>query len=367
MTVGALAPDPSVRATRRHRARRWIAAVSALVVVVALALALFLRLPYYTISPGSSRAVESLITVENATTYETDGQVDFLTVSLRQATAAELAYAWFDSAIEVKSKDDLFGKKVTESENHAINVRMMSDSKDAATYQALNRLGYTIPSSGTGAVVASVQDPSPAHGVLTAGDVVVAVGGAPITMNDQLVAVIRASAPGTVLPLTVEAIDHSNQRPVSVTVGARPDDATRGYLGITTFTRDLNFDFPVTVGINSGQVSGPSAGLAFTLGLLDVLSPGSLTGGAHVAVTGTMDLDGHVGPVGGVHQKVVAARRAGATLMLVPTSELDDARRYAETLRIEPADTLDEALAVLTTLGGGDAVLPPKSVPVAAP
>ena len=171
MTVGALAPDPSVRATRRHRARRWIAAVSALVVVVALALALFLRLPYYTISPGSSRAVESLITVENATTYETDGQVDFLTVSLRQATAAELAYAWFDSAIEVKSKDDLFGKKVTESENHAINVRMMSDSKDAATYQALNRLGYTIPSSGTGAVVASVQDPSPAHGVLTAGDV----------------------------------------------------------------------------------------------------------------------------------------------------------------------------------------------------
>lgn len=357
------APRPT---TRRHRVRRWIAVVSALVVVVALALAVFLRLPYYMISPGSSRAVEGLITVQGAPTYDTDGQVDFLTVSLKQATAAELAYAWFDSAIEVRSKDELFGTQ-SESENHAVNVRMMSDSKDAATYQALTRLGYDITSTGTGAVVASVQANSPATGHLAVGDVVVAIGGDPVTMNDQLVARVRASKPGEVLDLTVEALDHTGQHQVAVTVGARPDDPALGYLGVSTFTRDLTFDFPVTVGINSGQVSGPSAGLAFTLGLLDVLSPGSLTGGAHVAATGTMDLDGHVGPVGGVHQKVVAARRAGATLMLVPSSELEEARRYADSLRIEPADTLDEALAVLTTLGGGDSVLPAPVVPVPVP
>lgn len=347
-----------IPATRRRRVIVWSIAV---VIVALVSAALFIRLPYYTLSPGSSRATEPLITVQNAPTYDTEGSVDFLTVSLRQATAAELLVAWVDPAVEVESRDDLFGRQ-TEAENHQINVRMMSDSKDAATYQALTRLGYTVPSSGTGAVVATVQAGGPAEGVLTPSDVIVAVGATPVTMNNELIAAIGASTPGVPVELTVEKYDGSGRRVVTVTIGARPGDPAKGYLGVTSFTRDLTFDFPVTVGIDSGAVSGPSAGLAFTLGLLDVLSPGSLTGGQHIAATGTMDLNGVVGPVGGVHQKVVAARRAGATLMLVPSSELEEARRHAGSLRVEPADTLDDALAVLTTIGGGDDVLPPAPV-----
>ena len=113
------------------------------------------------------------------------------------------------------------------------------------------------------------------------------------------------------------------------------------------------------VTIDSGRVGGPSAGLAFTLGLLDVLTADSITGGLRIATTGTMSLDGSVGPVGGVHQKVVAAKREGVELLLVPSNELDEARRYADGLRIEPVDDLDQALAVLATVGGGDDVLPP--------
>ncbi len=341
------------------RARRLVVWVVAAVVVGLVSAALFIRLPYYTLSPGSSRATEPLITVADAETFQNDGAVDFLTVSLRQATAAELAAAWFDSAVEVESEGDLFGKQ-SESENHDTNVRMMSDSKDAATYQALTRLGYTITSSGTGAIVAGVRSDGPAHGVLSKGDVIVAVQGQPITLNSQLVAALGAGTPGSLVDLAVQNYDGTDERTIELRLGARPDDPTRGYLGVSTFTRDLNFDFPVTVTINSGVVSGPSAGLAFTLGVLDVLTPGSLTGGLHIATTGTMDLNGVVGPVGGVHQKVVAARRSGAELMLVPSTELDEARRYAEGLRIEPADSLDEALAVLTTVGGGNDVLPPK-------
>ena len=343
---------------RRRRILLW--ASSALIVAL-VAAALFIRLPYYTLSPGSSRATEPLIMVENAQTYENEGEVDFLTVSLRQATSAELLVAWIDSAIEVESKDELFGRK-SESENREVNLRMMSDSKDSATFQALTRLGYSIPSSGTGAVIASVQSDGPTSGVLTVGEVIVAVDDVAITMNDQLVALIGASTPGTLRQVSVERLDGTDG-----TIGARPDDPSRGYLGVSTFTRDLTFDFPVTVTIDSGTVSGPSAGLAFTLGLLDVLTPGSLTGGQHIAATGTMDLNGQVGPVGGVHQKVVAARRAGATLMLVPSDELDEARSVAGGLRVEPADTLDQALAVLTTLGGGDAVLPPAPATSAVP
>jgi PDZ domain-containing protein len=119
------------------------------------------------------------------------------------------------------------------------------------------------------------------------------------------------------------------------------------------------------VTIDSGRVGGPSAGLAFTLGLLDVMTPGSLTGGLSIATTGTMELDGRVGLVGGVPQKVEAARRQGVQLMLVPTDEIEEARRHADGLRIEPVDDLDDALDVLTTVGGGNAVLPaaPTSPP----
>jgi len=123
---------------RRRRLLLW--ASSALFVAL-VAAALFIQLPYYTLSPGSSRATEPLIKVENAQTYENDGEVDFLTVSLRQATSAELLVAWIDSAIEVESRDELFGRK-SESENREVSLRMMSDSKDSATFQALTRLGY---------------------------------------------------------------------------------------------------------------------------------------------------------------------------------------------------------------------------------
>ena len=117
----------------------------------------------------------------------------------------------------------------------------------------------------------------------------------------------------------------------------------------------------VQITIDSGRVGGPSAGLAFTLGILDVMTPGSLTGGLTISATGTMGLDGTVGPIGGIHQKVMASRRAGVDLMFVPASEIDEARKYAGNLRVEPVDTLDQALAILTSVGGGNAALPQRA------
>ena len=149
-------------------------------------------------------------------------------------------------------------------------------------------------------------------------------------------------------------------------VDARETESSKGFLGVSTFTRDLSFKFPVQISIDSGQVGGPSAGLAFTLGILDVMTPGSLTGGLKISTTGTMAIDGTVGPIGGIHQKVMASRRAGVQLMLVPASEIDEARKYAGDLRIEPVETLDQALEILTTVGGGNSVLPAVGSSIAA-
>jgi Lon-like protease len=110
--------------------------------------------------------------------------------------------------------------------------------------------------------------------------------------------------------------------------------------------------------VSTPDVGGPSAGLAFTLGIMDVMTKGSLTGGHKVATTGTMDVDGNVGPIGGMHQKVLAVKASGAIEFLVPSSEAAEARKYAGSLKIVPVDTIDQALTALTKLGGGNKVLP---------
>jgi PDZ domain-containing protein len=124
-------------------------------------------------------------------------------------------------------------------------------------------------------------------------------------------------------------------------------------VGVDVQTRDLKYEFPVDVGIDTGEVGGPSAGLAFTLAVLDVLTPGELTGGHRVAVTGTMGLDGRVGPVGGAAQKAITVRDAGYEVFLVPSDELAEVKAaVGDDLRVVAVDTLAEALHALDSLGG---------------
>jgi len=345
------------------RRRRWLTSIGFLLTIVVITLGLVLRLPYYVMSPGSSRPTESLISVSGAQTYENDGAVDFLTVSLRQATPVEALAAWVNPDLDLTPEEDILGKQ-TPDQNRDLNIRMMSDSKDAAQYQALTRLGYTVESNGTGAVVAAVVESGPSASALVPGDVIVSANGRQISFSQELINVISATAPGSTITLGVEPFDATMDgarpaRDVQVVLGARESDPSKGFLGVSTFTRDLAFNYPVQISIDSGRVGGPSAGLAFTLGILDVMTPGSLTGGLKVSATGTMALDGTVGPIGGIHQKVMASRRAGVDLMLVPASEVDEARKYAGDLRIEPVESLTQALEVLTTVGGGNLVLPP--------
>lgn len=347
---------------RWSRRRRRLTSLGFFFAVLIITLGLVLRLPYYVMSPGSSRPTESLISVSGAQTYVNEGEVDLLTVSLRQATPFEVLAAWVNPDLDLASREDILGKQ-SPDQNRDLNLRLMTESKDAAQYQALTRLGYPVESNGTGAVVGSVIESGPSANLLVPGDVIVRANDQPISFSQQLINVISAMAPGEMITLGVEPFDSTLEgarpsREVQVLLGAREGDTTKGFLGVSTFTRDLSFTFPVEVTIDSGRVGGPSAGLAFTLGILDAMTPESLTGGLNVSVTGTITLDGSVGPIGGIHQKVMASRRAGVDLMLVPASEIDEARKYAGDMRVEPVESLTQALEVLTTVGGGNLVLP---------
>jgi PDZ domain-containing protein len=196
----------------------------------------------------------------------------------------------------------------------------------------------------------------------------VAVDGSPIEGTEALRDLLQVGGPGASHTVTVERPPGSPTRvEVEVATIAAPDDPSRAVIGIITEPRIIDLVLPTDadgrewdVAIDSGDVGGPSAGLAFTLSILDVLTPGELTGGRRVAVTGTIELDGTVGPVGGGLQKSLAVRNAGYEAFLVPSDEYPAVEAaIGEDVRVIAVDTLQEALDALDSLGGNVASLEP--------
>ncbi len=235
-------------------------------------------------------------------------------------------------------------------------VQEMDQATTDAPVAALRRLGYRVSSTYHGSRVFLVQAGSPAaRAGVHCGDSIVAVDGHPTLTTPALVRAIEAHSPGSVVTLTVERDGPGGrlvERRLAVTLGERPGDPSAGFLGIATEALPT-YHLPFHIGIDVGDIGGPSDGLALTLGIIDALSGGQLTGGHVVAVTGTIGPHGGVGPVGGVRQKTVAVERAGATVFLVPSSEVGTARSEADRrLRVEGVDSLAQALADLKALGG---------------
>ena len=348
--------DGSGGSRRRSRRRIWPIALTVLLVTFVIGAAT-VELPYYAYRPGSVRDTEPLITIADDQTFPSDGTISYTTVSLRQATLLGMLMGWLDDDVDVFPRDKVLGDRNAE-ENRTLNLQMMDTSKQVATQVALERLGHPVDVSITGETVVNVLPDLPADGVLEPGDTITAVNGERLDEPDDLTRVLSADSPGDEVTITVEPPSGSQPRDVELALGADPDDPDRAIIGIEVTGRGIDFDFPVDVTIDTGDVGGPSAGLAFTLAIIDDLTPGDLTGGADVAVTGTISSDGTVGPVGGTGQKAAAVRAEGYDVFLVPTADYDAARRHAGDVDVIAVDTLDEALAALGDLGGNVDELP---------
>lgn len=251
-------------------------------------------------------------------------------------------------------------------------TQQMTGATSSAAVVALRRMGYKVGENDQGAQVDEVAPGTPAAAAgVHCNDLITAVDGQPIRTANDLVKAIHAATPGQTVSITA-ARAGSGGKTTTVQLRARlagtpaeggqPALPHQAFLGVVTETR-ASFTYPFPVDINVGQIGGPSAGLALTLGLLDALSNGQLTGGHKVAATGTIDLQGNVGDVGGVAQKTVAVRHAGAQLFLVPPQELAAARSEARSMKVLPVSTLSQALADLRAIGGH--IPAPSSAPAA--
>ncbi len=341
--------------------RRWVVAGVILGLLAGIVVAGFLiRVPKVALKPGGIRATENLVLIDGAEEFESEGNLYYTTVRIPLLTVWEWMAASIDDASDVRDQEEIFGTQTPE-ENDLCNAQMMRTSKSTAVIVALNRLGFE-PVSASGAAVERLVEDGAARSVIECGDVIVAVDGVSTLSSGALRDQIITRAPGDEIELTVENVV-GEQRTESLTLGDNGEG--QGLLGVVTGTRFDQNELPFDVDISTGNVGGPSAGLAFTLSILDKLTEGDLPGGMEVAITGTMRLDGTVGGVGGVRQKVIAARRGGADVFIMPVQrecdpELpvcarDEIYAGAGDMEIVEVGTLDEALAALERLGG-DAV-----------
>jgi len=321
------------------------------------AAAFLVELPYYVVQPGSVRSADERVDILGSTDDDPDGEVFFTTVYLHRATPALMARAWLDDAVEIRTSEEMYPDGDREGQRQ-LNRRRMDLSKLVATRVALDYLGIDAEYDSNGTRVLGVAPGSPSADVLRPDDVIVEVDGGEIGMPSDIAEELSGRQPGETVDVLVRRPldDDVAEERLSVELAADPEDPQRPMLGIEAEPASPVVRSEVDVSVDSGEVSGPSAGLAWALAIVDRLSPGSLTQGRSIAVTGEIRDDGSVGEVGGVAQKTAAVKRRGVDVFVFPADTPEEVQREmrriaGDDLELRPVATFDEAVEALVPNG----------------
>lgn len=317
---------------------------------------LFIPTPYTIQSPGPTfdtlEQVDiegetlDMIEIDGAQTYPTEGQLELTTISVSgpptsTSTLLEVLYHAAQPYPAITPAELLYPPDTTGDEVRSQNAEAMADSQSWAVAAALEHLGIDYQQR---LFALDFAEDSPAAQFLEPNDEILSLNGTQITGHGQL----------------VNTIQEANGQPVDLRVRRNGDDQTftipvtqaeDGTYQIGVYL-DSEFVFPIDVEIHLQDVGGPSAGLIFTLALIDRMTEDSVTDGRHIAGTGTIDPDGTVGPIGGVQQKVMAAASAGATIFLAPETNCSEITHVPDGMTVYSVDTLDTALEILDAPAG---------------
>jgi PDZ domain-containing protein len=331
--------------------RRTAASIAAsLLLLVLLLVAALMPVPYVAMSPGPTVDVlaesegEEIIEVSGHKRYETEGRLELTTIKLtgpgQSLSLRQALTAWFDSSRAVYPREAFYDDDVSEQEVETEGAVEMVSSQDTAVAVALTELGYELTPVTE---VLSVTPGSPAEGELETRDHLVSVNGKSVTEAADVSETVRATPSGESVEFVVRR--GGETRTVEVTPEPSEDDPDVPVVGIVV---GASYDFPFDVSLRLDEnIGGPSAGLIFSLGVYDTLTPGALTGGAAIAGTGTIEEGGSVGPIGGIQQKIFAAADSGAELFLVPPDNCSSALAAGiddEEMRLVKAPTMHSAL-----------------------
>ena len=320
-----------------------------LVLFISISSLSLVKTDYYFMSPGPPYQWD--IEYGEIENYEFEGNLFQLTV--RRDEASALIYAWslLNDTYDLYPREVILPDGVTPKELSEISIQNMRTSENVAIAVALKNLGYKIESKGDGVAVVGLLDDSPVKNKLKKGDLLNSINNTEIYSATEFISTLRTYSIGETVSIGLlrETNGVKEQIYIETILVEHVEYKGEPMVGFLATTVNERFDFPFEVDIKTGNVGGPSAGLMMALNVYNNLIPEDITNSTVVAGTGTIEIDGSVGPVGGIKQKIIAAKRAGAELILVPVANFEEAKLFeTDNTAIIAVDSFDEALSVIS-------------------
>ena len=304
---------------------------------------------YYFMSPGPPYQWE--IEYGNNENYSFDGNLYQLTVRRDEANIYVYLWSLLNSSYDLYPREVILPDGVTPQELSEISIQNMRTSENVAIAVALKNIGYEIESKGDGVAVVGLLEDSPVKDKLKKGDLINSINNTDIYSATEFISTLRTYSIGETVSIgLLREIDGiKEQIYIKTTLIEHVEYEGEPMVGFLATTVNERFDFPFEIDIKTGNVGGPSAGLMMALNVYNNLIPEDITNSKIIAGTGTIEIDGSVGPVGGTKQKIIAAKRAGAELILVPVANFEEAQPFeTDKTAIVAVDSFDEALSVIS-------------------
>jgi Lon-like protease len=332
--------------------RRISTLIVALVPILTFSMLLtMVTVPYVALGPGPTFDTlgeiegKEVVEIKGAELHPTTGHLNMTTVSQRDGlTLGQALVFWASGRDQLVPRDLVYPPDKTKEEIDEANTKDFRQSEDSAEYAALEYMKYPMAVS-----VETVDGEGPSNDKLQPGDAIEAVNDIAVANLEEFQEILRGTKPGETL-----VVDYRRKNApagtVDITLGKHPD-RDHGLLGFGVLDAPWA---PFTIDFNLANVGGPSAGLMFSLAVVDKLTTGDINGSKFVAGSGTITGDGQIGSIGGITHKIEAAGEAGASVFLVPAENCGEARTAAvdgvELLKVE---TLEQAIDSMRTLSAG--------------
>lgn len=332
---------------RRGGRRKLVLVLAGLAIVLPIAASLY-QPPVVIVAPAPPIDISEDVTIDGLPVTELSGRYTLVAVHVVRPNAIRAALSYFNSGVQVVPRSSLVPEGIPEDEYLERQERVFEESQQAAAAAAAEAAGLEVTLNGAGAQILEIVEGSPAEEVFEVDDVIVGIDGAPISLVSDLVEVTTTRPVGTEFDMTVQRGTETLDVQVR-SARLRGFNSTNTGIGIITATKDLDVDLPFEVEFRDRRIGGPSAGLIYSLLIADLIDEADLARNRQIAASGTVQLDGRVGPVGGLSEKLSAAETAGADLFLVPRNELDDFAVAGRGSRVTTlgVDSLQDAVAIL--------------------
>lgn len=307
--------------------------------------------PYVSLGPGPTFNTlgevegKQVVDIEGTEVHKTTGQLNMTTVSQRDnLTLGQALTLWMSGREQLVPRDLVYPPDKSKDEIDEANNEEFKQSENSAEYAALGYLKYA-----QAVTVQNVTKDGASAGKLQEGDAIDGVDGVPVSSLEQFQGIMEKTKPGQEVVLDFR---RKNAPPGVATIKLKSNpDKPHGFLGIGVVEAPWA---PFKIDFNLANIGGPSAGLVFSLAVVDKLTTGDLSGNKFVAGTGTIASDGKVGSIGGITHKILAAHEAGATVFLVPADNCDEAKSaHEDGIDLLKVDTLTRAVDSLKALSAG--------------